>query len=458
MIGAGRSTIRRLLVGMRGISSRPALTVLGGSLAGQGVVLAASPLITRLYGPADLGALAVVTAVSAMVGAVAPLGYDRAVVVPRGETSARALVTLALGGVVVVGLAATVAAWCWGPALARLTGAPVLADFWWVCPVTIVVVALQRVVTSWLARRRDYRALARRTAWQGLGQVACNLALAPLGGPLGLVLGVAAGRSASLVGSFPGRRDRSRLRHSGARRQPVARGVARTRRLLVVCSVSVRYRRFPLVTTWSSLVNVAGQQAPLVLLASLHGAPAIGALALTMRVLGAPVGMVADAVGLQVEGQIGALARARRGGLSRSVTRFLVPLAGVASTGGVLCVVLAPPSFPVLFGDAWGESASTAVAVVPALVAQMIASPLSRVLPMLERQATQLGWDVARLVATTVAVVGTGTTGAGVLGSVVAWSAASVVSYGALLVLVLHAARRADRLAVGGRSTASVHG
>jgi O-antigen/teichoic acid export membrane protein len=456
--GPGRSTIRHLLVEVRGISSRPALTVLGGSLAGQGVVLAASPLITRLYGPADLGALAVVTAVSAMVGAVAPLGYDRAVVVPRGETSARALVALALGGVTAVGLVATVAAWRWGPALARLTGAPVLAEFWWVCPVTIVVVALQRVVTSWLARRRDYRALARRTAWQGLGQVACNLALAPLGGSLGLVLGVAAGRSASLVGSLPGRRDRSRSRRPRPRRRAAGGGGARTRRLLVVRSVGVRYRRFPLVTTWSSLVNVAGQQAPLVLLASLHGAPAIGALALTMRVLGAPVGMVADAVGVQVEGQLGALARARHGGLSRSVTRLLVPLAGVAATGGVLCVVLAPPAFPVLFGERWGGSASTAVAVVPALVAQMIASPLSRVLPMLERQATQLAWDVARLVATTVAVVGTGATGAGVLESVVAWSAASVVSYGALLALVLRAARRADRHAAHGRSTASVHG
>lgn len=450
MIGAGRSSIRRLLAGVRGISSRPALTVLGGSLVGQGVVLAASPLITRLYGPADLGALAVVTAVSAMVGAVAPLGYDRAVVVPRGETSARALVALALGCVLVVGLAAAVAAWCWGSALARLTGAPVLADFWWVCPVTIVVVALQRVVTSWLARCRDYRALARRTAWQGLGQIACNLALAPLGGPLGLVLGLAAGRSASLVGSFPGRRERSTSRRRRPRpsRRAVVRGTSLSRRLLIVRSVGVRYRRFPLVTTWSSLVNVAGQQAPLVLLASLHGAPAIGALALTMRVLGAPVGMVADAVGLQVEGQIGALARARRGGLSPSVVRLLVPLVGVAATGGLLCVVLAPPAFPVLFGDGWGESATTAVAVVPALVAQMIASPLSRVLPMLERQATQLAWDVARLVATTVAVVGTGVTGAGVLESVVAWSVASVLSYGALLGLVLHAVRQADRLPI----------
>lgn len=409
---------------------RPTSRVLVGSLAGQALVLAASPLITRLYGPADLGALAVVTALSSIVGAVAPLGWDRAVVVPRAEGAARAVVRLALVSVVSVSSVAAVVAYAGRDAWAAATGAPVLADAWWVCPVTVLAVALQRVVTSSLARRRAYAALGRRSALQGVGQVVCNLALAPLGGPLGLVLGLAAGRAAALAGTF---------------RWPTGPRV----RWRLLVAVAGRYRRFPLVSTWSGLLNVVGQQAPLLLLSALHGAPAIGALALTLRVLGAPVGLIADAVGLGVDGQTGAVVRRRAGGVEASIRHVVVPLGVLAAVGLVACVLLAPVVFPVVFGDGWSGAATTAVLLAPAFAAQLVASPLSRLLPLLERQGLQLAWDVGRLTGTSGVIVVTGVAGAGVETSVAAWSAASVVAYAVLFALVVRAVRRADRGAGG---------
>lgn len=417
---------------------RPAARVLVGSLLGQGLVLAASPLITRLYSPGDLGALAVVTALATIVGAVAPTGWDRAVAVPRGETAARLLVVLAVSSVLVVGVLATLASWAWRHDLARLTGTPALVALWWAVPSTIVVVALQRVATAWLARRRDYGALARRSVLQGVGQLACTLGLAPLGGPAGLVLSVAAGRAASLLGSTGSRRPLAGLRS----RRPPSRRLAG--------AVARRFRRFPLVATWSGLLNVAGQQAPLLLLAALHGSAALGALALMMRVLGAPVGMVADAVGLQVEGQLGALARARRGGLAAGLRRTLLPLAALGAVALVGTVVLAPSVFPVVFGAEWAGAGVAAVVLAPAFATQVVVSPLSRLLPLLEQQGTQLVWDASRMVATVGAmVVGSLLSPGDPMASVVAWSAASVVSYLVLLALVVRSVRRADASVAG---------
>lgn len=426
---------------LRGRLARPASRVLLGSLVGQGAVLAASPLITRFYGPGDLGALAVVTALSSIVGAVAPLGWDRAVVVPRAEGAARAVVLLAVVSVVTISAIAGVVAYAGRHTWAEATGTPLLVDAWWVCPVTVLAVALQRVVTSSLARRRDYTALGRRSALQGLGQVACNLALAPLGGSFGLVLGLAVGRATALVGT--------RRRHSpGGSRPPRATvrppGRRRVRGRLVVAVVS-RYRRFPLVSTWSGLINVMGQQAPMLLLAGLHGSPAIGALALTMRVLGSPVGIVADAVALQVDGQTGAIVRRRAGGVEASVRRVLVPLAALAGVGLVVCVLAAPVAFPVVFGETWSGAATSAMLLAPAFAAQLVASPVSRLLPLLERQGTQLAWDLVRLVATSGVIVGSSLAGATVTTSIAVWSSASVVSYAVMLGLVVRAARCADR-------------
>jgi len=445
----GRAPIRRRVVdAARRQRARPAARVLAGSLVGQGLVVAASPLVARLYGPADLGALAVVTALSSVVGAVAPLGLDRAIAVPRGEAASRLLVALAVASTTVVVVAATLVALSARHDLARWWGASVLVDAWWACPVTIAAVAFQRIVTAQLARRRDWPALARRSVLQGAGQVACTLVLAPLGGSLGLVLGLAAGRVAALAGSLPVRR----RRRPGAR-PPTPDGGDRRRRAVprirLLLAVAARYRRFPLVTTWSSLLNVAGQQAPLLVLSALHGAPALGALALALRVLGAPVGMVADAVGLQVEGQVGAVARARTGGLAPALRRLLVPLALLALAGGTAAAVLSPPLFPVLFGQRWASAGTIAVLLAPAFAAQIVASPLSRLLPLLERQGLQLSWDALRLVATSGAIVAVSLGGADVTVAVAAWSAASVVSYAVLLVVVARSAAHADRAARG---------
>lgn len=210
-------------------------------------------------------------------------------------------------------------------------------------------------------------------------------------------------------------------------------------------AVVSRYRRFPLVSTWSGLINVMGQQAPLLLLAALHGSPAIGALALTMRVLGSPVGIVADAVALQVDGQTGAIVRRRTGGVEASVRRVLLPLAALAVVGLVACVLGAPVVFPVVFGEAWSGAATSAMLLAPAFAAQLVASPVSRLLPLLERQGTQLAWDVVRLVATSGAIVGSSLAGATVTTSIAVWSSASVVSYAVMLWLVVRAARCADR-------------
>ncbi|MBE7163400.1 MAG: oligosaccharide flippase family protein, partial [Williamsia herbipolensis] len=74
----------------------PILTILVGTGLGQGLVIAVSPILTRMYGPADFGALAIVTAIASVLGAGATLGVDRAVIVSRGSRATTALVVLGL--------------------------------------------------------------------------------------------------------------------------------------------------------------------------------------------------------------------------------------------------------------------------------------------------------------------------------------------------------------------------
>lgn len=412
---------------------RPSVTILLGSLAGQGSVLAVSPLLTRLYSAEAFGALAVLTSLAAIGGAVATTGWERAVVAARSEALARALVALAALSTTVVSVAIGASTWLLRDRLADRFDAPVLADLWWLVPVTVAAIGGQRIAAVVLTRRAAYGSLALRNATQGLAQVATNLALAPAGGALGLLLGLAVGRAAGLVGVLgTGRRSRR-----GRVRSPLRR---RT-----VVTAARRYRRFPLVSTWSGLLNAVGLQAPTLVLATSFGPSTIGLIALGSRVVATPVGIVAEALGQHFDAAAGAVIRGREPRLSRLVLGFVGRASLLAGAGCSVAVLASPWVIPAVFGDEWRAAVPFTQLLSISCAAQLVVVPVSRTLTLLERQSRQLAWDAGRLALTCGAVVVAVALGASALEAMTALVAAGTASYASLLGLVVLAARRHDR-------------
>ncbi|MFJ5144073.1 lipopolysaccharide biosynthesis protein [Curtobacterium sp. P97] len=399
--------------------------ILSGTVVGQGLVVAVSPLLTRFYRPEDFGALAVVTAIASVIGAGATAGTDRALVVAGDDRGVHALLWAGSLSITATGTVVAVAAWAlrgWTSAVFVTT---VLESSWWVLPVSVVAVGAHRLASAVLARREQHRAIGLRNAVQGISQTAWNL-LASAAGPVGLVGGLAAGRLVAVVGV-------------GLRRPtPFSR---------VAVGHAVRHhRRFFLLTPWSAATNVLGQQAPALVFAALHGATAAGLVALTMRVLGAPVGMLADAVAQYAAGAFG---RVRRSGgpMAPLVGRLVSRLAIAGAVGVLVAVVVGPGAFGSVFGAEWAVSGEYARILVPAFAAQVAVSPVTQVLAMVGQQAAQLAWDVGRLVLTTGAVLVPSALGASVPVVLAALAVAMVVAYGAMLAMVVAVVRWAPAAA-----------
>ena len=94
-----------------------------------------------------------------------------------------------------------------------------------------------------------------------------------------------------------GRRDRPCGRRRGVTLQALRdRAFADVTRASLIESAA-RYRRFPMLLTWSGLLNVGGLQLPSILFAAGFGAAAAGLYALSYKVLVLPTMLVAQAVG-----------------------------------------------------------------------------------------------------------------------------------------------------------------
>ncbi|WP_186377000.1 lipopolysaccharide biosynthesis protein [Curtobacterium pusillum] len=398
------------------------MTILTGTAVGQGLVIAVSPLLTRAYAPSDFGALAIVTALASIVGAWATLGTDRAVAVAPDRAATASLVVFGAATTTGVASVTSFVAWWFRADVSERFRAPALSDFWWIVPVTVFAVGLHRIGSAVLARRRQHGSIAVRNAAQGIAQTLWNLSMA-FAGPIGLVGGLAVGRFAAIVGML-------RVRPSVAA-LPSPAATWRTLRA---------HRHFVLVTPWSAALNVIGQQAPALLIAAMHGSAAAGFVALTMRVLGAPVGMVADAVAQYAAGAFGLRVRAGdpvRGLLARFTSRLFLG----GSVAAVLVLLLGPSVFGAVFGADWQLSGTYAQILAPAFAVQVVVSPMTQVLSMLGRQTAQLSWDAGRLALTSAAVLVPSALGAPMPVVLAALSAAMVVSYLVMLVLVVLAAR-----------------
>ena len=413
-----------------------------GTVVGQGVLVASAPVLSRLYDPADFALLQVFTGVVSIGAVLASLRLELAIPLARDRREARAVFRVGLVSLVavatVVGLAGLATSDLW----ARGATLRALADLWWLVPFTVAALALFQLVSAVLIRSERYRDLAGRNAVQGVATAAAQLAFGLAGvRPLGLLLGMSLGRLTSLVsvvGRAPlfGRRaaDAADVADASDDHAPLTGADLR--------AALDRFRRFPLVTTWSALLNNAAQWAPAFVFPLTYGATAAGWLAFTMRLLTLPVTIVGQSVAQVFLGRGAAAQRSASGELPRLTWLAVRRLAAVGALPAVLLAVLGPWAFGWVFGSAWGPAGGYARVLAVAFFAQFVASPIGNVFNLAERQSVALVWDTVRLVLVVAAPTLVWSLGGSDLLGVLAYAGVLVFSYAGVLVLAWWVLRR----------------
>lgn len=367
--------------------ARSVLTVAGGTAIGQGLLVAASPILTRLYGPEAFGTLAAYMAIVAVLGGIGSLRYELAIVMADDEEQAAGVVGLCLLLVAVTTLLTGVVLGIGSDTVAGWVSAPRLASSMWLVALGTGVLGVQQVLTAWTSRASGYRALGLAKAGDGatkaVGQVGLGLvSFGSVGLLVGDVLGRVVGTAMLLAGGW-----RAALRSLG-----------RVRGSTIVALAS-RYRDFPKWSTPGVLMNSAGLQAPALLLASCWGLEVAGVFALGQRVIAMPMALLGQAAAQVHLGHAGRLAREDPRALERQFVRAtgqLVVLGAVPI--GVLAFV-GPWLFGLVFGAEWTEAGVYVRIFAIAFALQFVVAPLSSTLNVLEHQRWQVAWDFGRLVA-----------------------------------------------------------
>jgi lipopolysaccharide exporter len=354
-----------------GSFARNVATLTGATAFSQLVVLAALPVLTRLFDPGAYGAAAVYASIVGLVVVVGTFRYELAIPLPRHDAGALHVAVAAFLALVAVTICAGllspfVHAW-----LNEETG---LSEqtFSILVVVGVLTAGIYQVTNYWAVRKSKFGSIARTRIQQGLAGTGSQLVLGFAGfGALGLIVGVIIGQCAGVfrlaVGMF------TDCRVAGLR--------LHRRRL---CWAISRYRRFPLFDSWAGLLNVAGGQAPVLVFALLFSPVLAGYYALAYRILSAPLGLVGKAVSQVLLPRI--VEANRYGQAGTEVLKLLSFLATLALPPFAIIAVVSFDLVPIAFGAGWSPAASVVAWTAIWAGWQFIGSPLSVVLIGIEAQ------------------------------------------------------------------------
>jgi len=322
--------------------ARHVLTLACGTLAAQLVTVASAPLLARLYSPASFGAFGALIGLGSVLGAVAGLKYELAIVLEKSEPDARASLRLVLAVSAVFAVVILFGILVGSTALGAFRDHSQLVLM---LPLFVLLFGWSQALNFWATRHEQWFLQAQGELARNLGTAVCQLVLGLLAaGPLGLMAGRIVGELAILVRLWRGAL--LRCAEDAADSRLVVDCDARLR------SLAVKHRDLVLYQTPRAFLHSAMAHVPALLLA-VCASPAIAGLywfaARLLRMLATLVASAVRRVFFK-----GAIALHQEGESTRPLlirVTILLGLAGALPAIGL--AVEGPELFALAFGEQW---------------------------------------------------------------------------------------------------------
>jgi O-antigen/teichoic acid export membrane protein len=367
---------------------RDAAWLASGMALAQLIALAARPVFSRLYTPADFATLNLFTVVAGFLSILATWRYEYFVQLPRRRSDSWRLVqaALLLGGLAV--LALTPLTWWFGPRLAAWLDHPPLASWLVFTPLAGLLLSLSVALAAWHQKRRRFRR-------SGQSEVAGQLANAAVGGMGWLFLAGPGGLILAFLGTYGGKifwlaKNRRDIYPSGS--------IAKIR------AAAKSYRALSNGLIASHVCLALTTAIPSFYIVRAHNAEELGQFALALQVITLPAALMGHAIGstyYQRAAELWANGSSFKD-LWRSTIEKLL-LMGLPVYGAAFC--LSPWLFPLVFGLAWVKAGQYAALLSISSFFSLATDPLSKACLVVGAWRYVPLWHSARTITTALVVL-----------------------------------------------------
>jgi O-antigen/teichoic acid export membrane protein len=355
------------------------MTLISGTALSQGILLAATPFLTRLFTPEEFGIFALYVAIVGIISVVAAWKYELAILLPKKEQDAKALLFLSVIITFVTSSITFVLLFLFRNLIN--THFENFSLIQWFIPIGVLITGLMQVFTSWGTRKEYYKIISATRVTQSATTAAGQASLKLINiCRLGLIWGHLIGNAIALIQLIIS----SIKKHSLNLKELSSKDVRYN---------IVRYSNFPKYQSFAVLVNSLSQNLPVILLNLFYQPVIAGFYSLTHRALSMPIRLVAGSV-RQVYYQKAAELHSKDADINTIFIKTTINLAKLSVLPYIILTIFAPIVFSFIFGAEWRISGIYAQILMSFFFLMTINPPAVVTIQILELQKYNLVYEL----------------------------------------------------------------
>lgn len=369
------------------------LTLSIGTIITQIILIISAPVITRLYGPEAFGISAVFASIIGIIGVVACLRYELSIILPESDIEAANL----FGACVIITFSISCLTipiiFFYNEDIARLLNAPQLGFYLWFVPLSIFCYGIFLALNNWNSRLKNFKgvAISRLTNSVSTAGIQLGAGFIGYGNAGSLIIGKIAGQflSSLYLTIFIFKKD-FRAFWEKISAVKMYEGIK-------------RYSRFPLIDTFSTLLNTISWQLPILLFAVFYSPAVSGFYALSIAVIQLPSSLVGSAIS-QAFFPHGTEAF-RKNELHKIVEHLFKILLIIIAFPLLTMLIIGNDAFSIIFGNSWAEAGVFAQILCLFFLLNFIFDPLSYIYIIVEKQIFGLYFNIVNFLTRLIALV-----------------------------------------------------
>lgn len=355
-----------------------------GTAFAQLITVISLPFITRLYTPEDFELLAVYLAVLSILGTISCLRFEIAIAIPKTDDDAADLLVSSILSTLLIGTLTFFICFFFPKQISNILGVPDFVNFIYLVPLGVFLVGVYSSLQYWSNRKKRFTIVAKSKIIQAVSGVGTQI-ISGLSGftPIGLLVGhlMFGGSGALKLLKTTLKQDSSLLKKVTLKR---------------IYNRVYEYRDYPKYSSVEALSNSAAIQVPVILIAFFAIGNDAGFILLASRVVGAPMHLIGNAIS-QVY-LVQAPEKLRAGELIEFTIEILKPVIYIGIPIIIIMAIFAPSAFTLVFGEEWERSGVLLRWMTPWFILQMLSSPVSMVLHVLNKQRVAMNLQIFGLV------------------------------------------------------------
>ncbi|WP_066190756.1 lipopolysaccharide biosynthesis protein [Gracilibacillus timonensis] len=358
-----------------------------GTIAAQIITMAASPVITRMYGPEAFGIMGTFNALINIILPISALAYPIAIVLPKKDQEAKQLVKISLIVTVFSTLIALLLLLLFNNQIVNIFNISEISNFLFLIPLIVIFSGCVQIMEQWLIRKKQFSINAKVTFFQSLitnGGKICLGFFYPIASILVVITSFANGIRALMLFMF-------------SRKDKLNNDRSQTSDKKKLNELAKKYYDFPAYRAPEMFINAISQGLPVLLLSVFFGPASAGFYSIGKTVLNLPTLLIGKSVGDVFYPRI-AEAKHKNEDTYFLIKKATLALMGVGILPFAIIIIFGPYLFSFVFGSDWVIAGEYARWIALWSFCGFINRPSVRALPVLNAQKFHLIYTIIMLI------------------------------------------------------------